>query len=155
MKQHRLANNPIGLHHSDDQPHLMREIMRTNQALMGVVTRKIGMPSARLALLRLLAISYPEKIGVMKLAKVLGINASAVTRQIKEMETDGLVSRLPTPGDARRFDLILTSDGLKAFDKIHKKAHEFEARLYQSIGQAELDSATKVLCQVRKAIEEM
>jgi len=155
MKTQRPHLKTTILHHSDDQPHLIREIIRSHQALMGIVTRKIGIPSAKFALLRLLAISYPEEIGVMKLARTLNINAAAVTRQIKTMETEGLVSRLLDSQDGRRNNVILTPDGAKAFETIHKRAHEFEDRLYHSIKPDDLATTLRVLTQVRTTIEEL
>ena len=57
------------LHHKGDESHLLKEIMRTHQALLNVFSREVGMPAARLSLMRLLAIGYHEKLGVMQIAR--------------------------------------------------------------------------------------
>ena len=77
--------NLLDLHHTGDEPHLLREIMRTHQAVLNVFSRKVGMPAAQLTLMRLLAICHPEAVGIMEIARQLGINAAAVSRQVKAM----------------------------------------------------------------------
>jgi hypothetical protein len=57
--------------------------MRTRQAALNVFSHQVGMPAARLALMRLLAICHPEAVGIMWIARQLGIDAAAVTRQVK------------------------------------------------------------------------
>jgi DNA-binding MarR family transcriptional regulator len=78
-------------HHRGDEPHLLREVVRTYHVLMNGFSRKTGMPASRFWLIRLLAVS-PTELGVMDLARHLGVNASAVTRQIHELESEGLVA---------------------------------------------------------------
>ena len=34
----------LDLHHTGDEPHLLREIMRTHQAVLNVFSRQVGMP---------------------------------------------------------------------------------------------------------------
>ena len=74
------------LHHNGDEPHLLREIVRTHQVLMTGFSREVGMPASRFALMRILANN--EGVGVMALARQLGINAAqtlttGVTHQIR------------------------------------------------------------------------
>ena len=73
--------------------------MRTHQALLNVFSREVGMPAARLSLMRILAIGYHEKLGIMQIARRLGIDAAAVTRQVQAMEAMALSSVLLIPRD--------------------------------------------------------
>ncbi|HYA40639.1 MAG TPA: MarR family transcriptional regulator [Syntrophobacteraceae bacterium] len=139
--------------HSGEEPHLFREIMLTHQALLNVFTRKVGMTSARLALLRLLAICTPEKLGVMEASRHLGINAAAVVRQLKEMEKDRLVERLADARDRRRSYVRLTEQGWKVFELVHERAHEFERTICGPASAEEVATAVRVLARVRAAIE--
>ena len=76
------------LHHKGDESHLLKEIMRTHQALLNVFSREVGMPAARLSLMRILAIGHHEKLGIMQISRRLGIDAAAVTRQVQAMERE-------------------------------------------------------------------
>ena len=141
------------LSHAGNEPHLFREIMLAHQALLNVFTRKVGMTSARLALLRVIAVSGPEMLGVMEIARRLGINAAAVTRQVKEIEKDGLVERVSEPRDGRRVYVRLTELGRNAFTRVHELAHEFERTICGGVDSGEIATAVLVLSRIRTAIE--
>jgi DNA-binding MarR family transcriptional regulator len=133
-----------GLHHAGGAPHLLREIMRTHQVLLNVFSRQVGMPAARLALLRLLVNCRPNELGILDIARRLGINAAAVTRQVKDMEEQRLVARRGDPQDGRRSYVRLTAKGRKAFDEVHKRGHEFERCLAARISEDDVSTATRV-----------
>ena len=141
--------------HAGGESHLFREIMLTYQALLNVFARKVGATSARLALLRVLAVSGPEMLGIMEIARRLGINAAAVTRQVKEMEKDGLVERLSDPRDGRRSYAHLSEQGRKAFGLVHELAHEFEKTICGGVDSDEVATAVRVLARMRAAIERL
>ncbi len=153
MDIERIPEMVAGCPHSGDESHLLREIVRTHQALMNVFTREVGMPGARLALLRLLAICHPEELGVMEIARRLGINAAAVTRQVKEMEAAGLVVRSVSGKDGRYRFVRLTPEGLSVFQRMHERAHAFEEALSASVDAEDIAAALRVLALVRTAIE--
>jgi DNA-binding MarR family transcriptional regulator len=135
--------------HKGDEKHLMREIMRTHQAIMNLSSRKVGMPSSRMILLRLLAVSYPEKLGPKELSRKLGVDPAAMTRQIKSMEAEQLVIRQADSSDGRRSNVQLTEKGWQIFGRVHDKVHEFEKALSLSLSDEEILTAIKVLDQVR------
>jgi DNA-binding MarR family transcriptional regulator len=142
-------------HHTGDEPHLLREIMRTQQAVLNVFSRQVGMPAARLALMRLLASCHPEAVGIMWIARQLGINAAAVTRQVKAMENERLVERCADARDARRSHVKLTADGLRIFQQLHERAHAFERALSTAVNAEDMAAAVRVLGHVRAALGEL
>lgn len=139
--------------HPGKENHLIREIMITSQALLNVFSREVGMTSGRLALLRLLAVSDPDGVGIMELARLLGVNAAAVTRQVKGMEKDDLVERSADDRDGRRSYVRLTDKGRRLFGLVHDRAHEFEKALCGTAGEEDIAVAVSVLAKVRGAIE--
>jgi len=140
-------------YHSGDESHLLREVMRTQQAVLNVFSRQVGMPVSRLALMRVLAISQAEDVGIMWIARQLGINAAAVTRQVKDMESEGLVERCADARDGRRSYVKLTADGLKIFQQLHERAHAFERALGTAVSSEDIAVTVRVLAQVRAALE--
>ncbi|MHC1713305.1 MAG: MarR family winged helix-turn-helix transcriptional regulator [Solidesulfovibrio sp.] len=138
--------------HTGDELHLLREIFRTNQTLLAGFSRKVGQPASRFALMRLLATAR-EPVGVMDLARLLGINAAAVTRQVKEMETEGLVERQPAPRDGRRSFLNLSPQGLELFAVIHKRGHALESAFATAVGVDKIRAVVDVLTQLRGFLE--
>jgi DNA-binding MarR family transcriptional regulator len=141
------------LHHTGDEPHLLREIMRTQQAVLNVFSRQVGMPASRLALMRLLATCHPEAVGIMWIARQLGINAAAVTRQVKAMEDERLVERCADARDGRRSHVKLTADGQKVFQQLHERAHAFERALNSAVSAEDMAVTVRVLVHVRAALE--
>jgi DNA-binding MarR family transcriptional regulator len=141
------------LQHKGDEPHLLREVMRVHQALLNVFSRRVGMPASRLALMRVLAESNSEDIGIMDIARSMGVDAAAVTRQVKEMESEGLVERHPDAKDGRRRYVKITERGFRFFEQIHRRAHEFERELGSLASSEDIAAALRVLSQLRGALE--
>lgn len=141
-----------GPRHRGDEAHLLREIIRTYQVLMAAFSREVGVPASRLMLLRLLALSEGD-YGVMDLARKLGINAAAITRQVKELEREQLVLRRPDPKDGRRSYVSLSPKGLLLFEELHARSHELEQSLSSAISVEEMIAAAKVLVKLRTFIE--
>jgi DNA-binding MarR family transcriptional regulator len=152
MKDKPTTDKVFDLHHTGDEPHLLREIMRTQQAVLNVFSRQVGMPAARLALMRLLASCHPEAVGIMWIARQLGINAAAVTRQVKAMEGERLVERCADARDGRRSHVKLTTEGLRVFQQLHERAHAFEQGLSTAVSAADMATTVRVLAQVRAAL---
>jgi DNA-binding MarR family transcriptional regulator len=139
-------------HHRGDEPHLFREVFRTYQVLMAGFSRKTGMPASRFALMRLLALADGD-VGVMDLARQLGVNASAVTRQVKELEREQLLRRSADSRDGRRRYVRLSPKGRRVFEEIHERTHELERSLSSVIGAKEMQSAAIVLAKLRTFVE--
>ncbi len=106
------------------------------------------MPASRFALMRLLA-GAGAGVGVMALARRLGINAAAVTRQVKELEAAGLVLRRADPGDGRRSYLKLSAKGSRLFAQIHERSHQLERSFVAQVGDEEVAVAAKVLSELQ------
>ncbi len=138
--------------HRGDEPHLLREILRTYQVLMSGFSQRTGMPAARFGLMRVLALG-PQDLGVMDLARELGVNAAAVTRQVQELEREGLVRRRADRRDGRRSYVGLTPKGKQVFIEIHARAHELERSLASVLGEEEMQRAAQLLGRLRALVE--
>jgi DNA-binding MarR family transcriptional regulator len=139
-------------HHRGDEPHLFREIFRSYQVLMAGFSRKLGMPASQFALLRLLAFAEGD-VGVTDLARRLGVNAAAATRQVQGLEREGLVRRRADPRDGRRSYVSLSPKGRKRFDGIHDRNHDLERSLAAVLGADEMRRAALVLLKLRTFVE--
>ena len=140
------------LQHRGDEPHLLWEVFRTYQALMSGFTRNIGMPASRFALMRLVAGAEGD-IGIIALARQLEINPAAVSRQVQELEHEGLIRRHPDSRDARRSYVTLSPKGRNLFEKIHQRTHELERSLSSVLGVEEMRSAALTLAKLRSFVE--
>ncbi|HOI75748.1 MAG TPA: MarR family transcriptional regulator [Syntrophales bacterium] len=141
------------LGHKGDELHLLRDLYRTQQAMLNLIPRIIGISTSRLALLRLLAIELPKEAGVMEIARRLGINAAAVTRLVREMEEQGWVKRRSDSRDGRRNYVSLTPKGRQAFRKIHERMHTFERMMGETLDAKDVQATVRVLAALRDALE--
>lgn len=140
------------LRHRGDEPHLFREVFRTYQVLMDGFVRQTGVPASSFALLRALAHSEGD-IGITALARKLGINPAAVTRQVQNLEAERLVKRRADTRDGRRSYVALSAKGRQRFEEIHERAHELERSLSAAIGAQEMAAAAKTLANLRSFLE--
>jgi DNA-binding MarR family transcriptional regulator len=89
----------------------------------------------------------------MWIARQLGVNAAAVTRQVKAMEGEGLIERSADPRDGRRSYVKLTAEGLRVFLELHERAHAFEEALSAAVSAEDVATTVRVLGHVRAALE--
>ena len=140
------------IRHGGDETHIFREVFRTHQVLMNCISRQIGMPASHFALMRLLAVDGPD-LGIMDLARQLGVDAAAVTRQVQALERERLVRRRADPKDGRRSSVHLSPKGRRLFSEIHDRNHEFERSLSSVISGEEMTIATNVLTKLRDFVQ--
>ncbi|MFD1430134.1 MarR family winged helix-turn-helix transcriptional regulator [Lacticaseibacillus mingshuiensis] len=94
-----------------------------------------------------LGISASQYIFLLKIHELPGItqkdlvakeflDPSNVTRAIKQLEAQGLVTRVPDPSDKRAFLLTLTAQGEALYPKIRALLDAEEQLLRDEVGQA-------------------
>lgn len=89
---------------------------RQHERLMAMAG--LTLDRAATAVLRHIAESEPLRPGV--LAVRLSVEASHVSRQLRELEKDGYVVRVPDPDDSRAHRVRLTDAGLAAVDRMRE-----------------------------------
>ena len=150
-KPHKAAHPKGSYDHAG--PHLFQEIVRTHQVLIGAFSQEVGMSSARMGVLRQLDDSEDGSMGVVDLARSLGVTPAIVTRQVQELEAEGLLRRRNDSRDRRRSQLHLTARGRRAFARLHERAHGLQARVLDGLRDEEIATACRVLRSLRTAIE--
>lgn len=151
-----MEDHPTGLladlPHGGDEPHLLREVMRTYQAMISGFVRATGAPGSRFGLMRVLA-GAEGGVGTAELARQLEVDPAAVTRQVQELEREGLVARRADARDGRRSLIEFTAAGRTEFERLHRRTHELERELAAEIGAEDLRHAAEVLARLRAFIE--
>ena len=92
-------------------------------------------------------------LDILELARKLGINPAAVTRQVQDLEGQSLVRRRADGRDGRRSYVSLSPKGTRLFAEAHDRTHEFERSLSAVVGVDEMQSAAKVLAKLRAFVE--
>ena len=151
QKPHATAQ-PTGPH-DHPGPHLFQEIVRTHQVLIGAFSLEVGMSAARMLVLRQIQDVEDGSIGVVDLARSLGVTPAIVTRQVQELEAEGLLRRRNDSRDRRRSQLYLTARGRRAFARLHERAHALQARVLDGLRDDEIATTCHVLGRLRMAID--
>ncbi len=145
--------NPEWLQHRGDEPHLLRDLLRTYQLLMGSFPQENGVSASHFLLFRELIHAYPKPLGTMALARRMKIDPAAISRQLQLLERKKWIERIELD-DRRRNAVKVTAAGKRAFVKIHTRTHRFEELLRQRINESEMNTTIKVLAAICSAIEE-
>ena len=80
MKDSNWFGKGSELEHSGGESHLILEILHTNKALLATFSKGTGIPMSQLVLMRILAGAGNYGVGVLDIARIVGINGAAVTR---------------------------------------------------------------------------
>lgn len=139
------------LKHSGNEPHLVRELIKTYQTMINSFSNTFNIPTSKLSLMRLLADSKSD-IGIMDLARKLEINSAAVSRQVKDMEKEGLVKKQSDKHDGRRSYIKLTRKGLNLFKDIHNRSHDLEKIISNELGIDEMKQTANFLSKFRNIL---
>ena len=92
-------------------------------------------------------------MGVVDLARSLGVTPAIVTRQVQELEAEGLLRRRNNCQRQAAEQLHLTARGRRAFARLHERAHELQARVLDGLEDEEIATACHVLGSLRLAVD--
>lgn len=126
---------------------LLQQIARTYYELLPAFERYMGMTGARWHLLKHL---FQEgRISQAVLQQRLRVDAAAVTRQVKQLEQEALLTRCADPRD-NRFTLVsLTPAGRELVAGLMGQRERFEQLMLQGIDGADVAALQRCLAHIR------
>jgi DNA-binding MarR family transcriptional regulator len=115
--------------------------------------RRVGISATRLGVLGSLFAS--GELTQAELERRLDVDGAAVTRQVKQLEAEGLVSRRADPAD-NRFTLVsLTDEGRVRLREVALRVKEFLTRSLDGVDPEDLAGMQRVMARVRANVERM
>lgn len=93
------------------------------------LSARAGLSLERAAYPLLRRIGEAATVRTSDVASALSVDVSTVSRQVKQLELEGLVAREPDPSDGRASVLALTSAGLQALDRLRRARREVLAEV--------------------------
>jgi DNA-binding MarR family transcriptional regulator len=115
---------------------LLRQIRATYFELIGAFGRQVGVRQARLELLSQLR--HEDEVSQAVLQQRLGVDGAAITRTLKPLEADGLVTRRADPKDNRFTLVALTEAGRCLVDDVTARRGPFEALVTDGLSEDDL-----------------
>ena len=93
-----------------------------------------------------------EGIPATKIAPIMGMTSSSLSRLLKEMETDGLIYRKNDKQDKRIVRIFLTDEGLSLREKVKEVVINFNKNLFQKVNPEELAGFIKVNNAIKELV---
>lgn len=97
-------------------------------------------------------VQYRE-ISQSSLQKIVNIDHAAITRHLKQLEADGLVSRRRNPIDNRETIVQLTHEGYKQIMMCQKDKLSFANQMFQQFSDVEIQSLMDMLKRIQENIK--
>jgi DNA-binding MarR family transcriptional regulator len=131
----------------------LAQIRRTVFAIQSAIRRYVGMSQARGTLFHCMRLD--EEMSQAAIQQRLGVDRSEVTRIVKQMEAEGLVTRRPAPAD-NRFTLVqLTEAGCTLQEEIIAKNQKADATLLQGLSREDMLCTVRTLTRIRENAERL
>ena len=125
-----------GRHHGPSDT-VVQHLAQTYHSLVPAFERYMGLSRARWQVLVQLA--REATISQATLQQRLGVDGAAITRQVKQLAEEGLVTREVDPVDNRFMLVTLTPAGEDLVGRLLEQRERFEALVTAGLSEAELD----------------
>ena len=93
------------------------------------LSARAGLSLERAAYPLLRRIGEAATVRTSDVASALSVDVSTVSRQVKQLELEGLVARQPDPSDGRASVLALTPAGVEALERLRRARQEVLAEV--------------------------
>ena len=112
------------------------------------VAARAGLVLDRAAYPLLRGISEHDTVRASEVAHDLSLDVSTVSRQIKELEAEGLVARRPDPSDGRASVLTLTVAGTQALERLRQARRELLAEVLSGWDELDRQTLADLMCRL-------
>jgi DNA-binding MarR family transcriptional regulator len=127
---------------------LLRQLGRTARTLYAAFEAEVGYALPRWSILQIL---YEQKHTTQQeLVKQLAMDPGALTRQMKALEAEGLITRRNSPEDNRITTAALTPAGMEAIIAVQPLRRAFLQKALEGLPLVQLDATMSIL----KTLEE-
>jgi len=130
---------------------LLPQITHTYYALVPAFERHMGVSRARWHMLTMLLRSGEKSQA--ELVQALQVDGAAVTRQVKQLEEEGLITRRAAPHDNRFTLVALTPTGHHFIEERRNKREAFETRATEGLSAEEIAVTRRCLARIRANLE--
>ncbi|MDP2722918.1 MAG: MarR family transcriptional regulator [Bacteroidales bacterium] len=93
-----------------------------------------------------------EGVPATKIAPMMGMGTSSLTRLLKNMEEDGLIYRKSKDEDRRIVMIFLTPRGVELRSKVRKVVIDFNKKLSEKIDPADMEAFVRVSEAIRQQV---
>lgn len=125
----------------------------TGRALHTAFERFIRAQASRLQLLG--ALAFVGEISQADLQRHMKVDGATITRQVKQMESEGLLQRRADPKDNRFTLVMLTDAGREQVRALMRRGLDFEQVALRDVEAEQIACAIELLARMRQNIQAM
>ncbi len=89
-----------------------------------------------------------------KIAPLMGMESTSLSRILKSMEEQGFIYRQQDPDDGRAVRIFLTEKGQEDQEEAKRTVLEFNDEIKREVGQTELNTFFQVIQRINQIIEQ-
>lgn len=131
-----------------DIPALLDRFLRRVFVDMGDEIKDVELPVTQQDIRILMVIHKYESISIGKLVLLIHRDKSQITRKVKELESNGILSRRQSEEDQRVIILRLTPLGIQAAEKVQRILHGVLGKILEPLSQNEKNGLAKILQKI-------
>lgn len=128
---------------NEQERSLLQQIGRTGRAMYAAFEAEVGHALPRWRILQ--ALRERKRATQKELAQLLMMDPGALTRQMKALEAEGLVSRRSDPDDNRLTAVELTPAGATLIESTQPMRQAFSSKALNGLPARQLDTTMAVL----------
>ena len=136
-----------------DQEQILHLLKGLNNQISPKFERCTGISSSRYELLHHLY--HADEVNQSNLQKAVNIDSAAVTRHLKQLEADGMVTRSKIPSDNRVTLVRLTEEGRKRIIGYKEEKAAFVNQMLNDFSEEELSILSNMLLRMQTNIHEL
>ncbi|WP_150271438.1 MarR family winged helix-turn-helix transcriptional regulator [Paenibacillus tepidiphilus] len=138
---------------SMEQEGILYLLKKMSNELSPKFERCTGIGSSRYDLLYQLY--NAEEVTQSFLQKAVHIDGAAITRHLKQLEAEGMVSRRRNPEDQRETFVRLTDEGRGVIVNFNKERTEFIRQMLDGFSAQEMNALTDMLTRIHNNLKEL
>ncbi len=132
---------------------ILAEIRQTFWAMRSAFGGIVGTTQARLRVFQQL--KRRGELSQAELGQSLGVDGAVITRLVKQMEAEGVLTRRPDPNDNRFTLVLLTDQGQQQIEELFVKVRSMLPVLLQGLSEEEIRCARGTLARIRQNAEDL
>ena len=137
----------------DDQISMVRAFNRFYTGRLGVLDHHILQSSLSLSEARVLyELANRENPSAKAIGSELGLDPGYLSRIVRKIEADGLISRKPEPADRRRHRLALTAKGRQTYSKLDRGSQEQVAGMLSLLSEGDRQRLTGAMATIKRLL---
>jgi DNA-binding MarR family transcriptional regulator len=106
----------------------------------------IGLPASQHHILRVVAeLGTEETVNVNRIAEILHMNPTQVTRELNELVRQKLVKKSPSTHDRRQILLTISERGIEILEEVAPLLREINETMFEEFGKEDFESFARLI----------